>query len=124
MSISAPKSLIDELSPREYGEQRFTLALSESTPTPQVFQPVILTVDYSLCDPEGIVLPLQLVITGPSGAATQREHIFRRGAPAEITFTPLEGGSILVRLAEMFHNRWWGALELDVVGDPLDREGA
>jgi hypothetical protein len=122
MTIGTPKSLIDELSPREYGEDRIVLRLSESTSEPRALSPVIVEVDFSACDPEGVVLPLELVVTGPSGKVTERRQVFRRRVPTELTFTPIEGGSTLVRLAEMFHNRWWGKLVIEVEGDPLDRD--
>lgn len=124
MTISAARSLIDELSPREYGEDRIVLSLSLPTIKPRVFVPVVIEVDASACDPEGLVLPIELIVAGPSGKATERRQVFRTRLPSEITFTPVEGGSILVLLRELFHNRWWGKLVLPVVGDPLDREGA
>lgn len=124
MTIAAPKSLIDELSPREYGEDRIALSLALPSIKPRVFVPVVIRVDVSACAPEGLVLPLELIVTGPSGSATEQRQVFRKRVPTEITFTPVEGGSILVRLSELFHNRWWGKLVIPVVGDPLDREGA
>lgn len=113
--------LVDEISPRYYGEDRIKLALHEDTPEPFVFQPVIITVDYSACLPEDVVLPLVYTVTGPSGKATFQRRFFRSFKPADFTFRPTEGGSHLVRFAEMFHNRWFGALVIDVAGDPLDR---
>lgn len=124
MTLSTAKSLLDELSPREYGEDRIVLTLALPSVKPRVFVPVVIQVDASACDPEGLVLPVELIVTGPSGAATERRQVFRKRLPSEITFTPIEGGSILVRLAELYHNRWWGKLVIPVVGDPLDREGA
>lgn len=117
-------SLVDEISPRTMGENRIALALDADLaqePALLVFQPIIVTVDYSACDPEGVVLPLEFTVTGPSGKATFLRKYFRRTVPAELTFTPTEGGTHLVRLAECFHNRWWGSLLIDVAGDALDR---
>lgn len=117
-------SLVDEISPRTMGEDRIVLTLDASLaalPALLVFQPIILAVDYSACNPEGIVLPLEFTVTGPSGKATFQRRYFTRGAPAELTFTPTEGGSHLARLAECFHNRWWGSLLINVAGDALDR---
>ncbi len=114
-------SVVDEISPRYYGEDRIVLALHEDTASPIVFSPVIVTIDYSACLPQGIVRPLEFTLTGPSGAATFQRRYFRRFTPTEITFRPTEGGTHLVRIAELFHNRWFGALVIDVAGDPLDR---
>lgn len=112
-------SVVDEISPREVGEDRIDLALDQETTSPQVFEPVIVQVDYSRCDPEGVVLPLELTVTGPSGQVTRQ--FFRRTRPTEVSFRAQEGGSTLVRLAELYHNRWFGALVIDVAGDPLQR---
>lgn len=114
-------SVVDEISPREIGEDRIDLELSTDTLTPIVFAPVIVLVSFERCAPNGVVLPLEFTVTGPSGKATFQRRYFRRVRPAEITFRPTEGGSHLIRLAEMFHNRWFGALVVDVAGDALDR---
>lgn len=114
-------SVVDEISPRYLGENRIDLALHADTSTPQVFAPTILLVSYERCEPEGVVLPLELTITGPSGKTTFQRRYFRRLVPTEITFRPTEGGTHLLRVAECFHNRWFGALVIDVAGDPLDR---
>lgn len=114
-------SVVDEISPREIGEDRIDLELSADTLVPIVFSPVIVLVSFERCLPEGVVLPLEFTITGPSGAATFQRRYYRRVQPVEITFRPTEGGSHLLRIAELFHNRWWGKLLIDVAGDPLDR---
>jgi hypothetical protein len=114
-------SVVDEISPREIGEDRINLELSTDTLNPIVFAPVIVIVSFERCLPEGVVLPLEFTVTGPSGKATFQRRYFRRVRPAEVTFRPTEGGSHLVRVAELFHNRWWGGLVIDVAGDPLDR---
>ncbi len=114
-------SVVDEISPREIGEDRIDLELSTDTLSPIVFAPVIVLVGYDRCAPEGVVLPLEFTVTGPSGTATFQRRYYRRVRPVEVTFRPTEGGSHLIRIAEMFHNRWWGALVIDVAGDALDR---
>ena len=114
-------SVVDEISPRTLGEDRIDLMLSADTPSPIVFAPVVIEIGYDRCDPNGIVLPLLFTVTGPSGKASFQRHFFRRLKPTEITFRPTEGGTTLLRLAEMFHNRWFGALVIDVAGDPIDR---
>jgi len=112
-------SVIDEVSPIEYGEARITLTLDSGTPTPQAFDEVLVNVDYSRTLPEGIVLPLEMTISGPSGAAVFKRTVFTRIAPTQLAFLPSEGGSHLVRLAEQNHNRWHGELVVDVEGTSL-----
>lgn len=112
-------SVADEICPREIGEDRIDLALNVATSSPQVFEPVIVDVDFSRCAPEGVVLPLEMTVTGPSGEVTRT--YFRRFLPAELSFRPQEGGSTLIRLAELYHNRWFGKLVVDIAGDPLQR---
>ena len=114
-------SIVDEISPRPYGEDRLDLALSAATSSPRVGDPVIVLVSYDRCDPEGVVLPLEFTVTGPSGKATFQRRYYRRVRPVEVTFRPTEGGSHLIRIAELFHNRWWGALVVTVAGDALER---
>jgi hypothetical protein len=111
----------DALSPSTYGEDRIDLTLSPETPTPIALSPVIILVAYDRADPEGICLPLELTITGPSGRGTFQRRFFRRVKPLEISFRPTEGGPTLIRLAELFHNRYIGRLVLDIAGNPLDR---
>lgn len=112
-------TLLDELSPTYYGEDRIRLQLAESIETVRAFSAVVLAVDYSATLPAGIVLPLELTVTPPSGAPNFLRRTFRRLAPSTLAFTPREGGRHLVRLAELFHNHWVGFLELDVEGDPV-----
>lgn len=112
-------AVVDEISPSTYGEDRIDLTLSQATPAPRAFEGVIVNVGYDRCAPEGVVLPLELTIVGPSGAATYQRRVFRRFAPQDIAFTPREGGQHLVRLGEAHHNRWFGSLELNVEGNSL-----
>ena len=113
-------AIAEALSPATYGEDRIDLTLSPETPTPIALSPVIILVSYERAEPEGLCLPLELTITGPSGRATFTRRFFRRLKPAEISFRPTEGGPTLIRLAELFHNRYFGKLVLDIAGSPLD----
>jgi len=114
----------DDLSPRSLGTRRLTLTLSAETQVLAAFRPLTVDVDYSAAAPEGVVLPLEMTIVGPRGA-TERSprffarHFYRRTRPSSLTFIPTEGGDYLVRVAEVGHNRWWGALALSVTGDDL-----
>jgi hypothetical protein len=109
-------AVVDEVSPAEYGEDRIALSLGPLQ-TPRQFEPVTIAVDFSACDPEGVVLPLEMTVTSQSGAATFQRQVFERISPSELAFIPREGGPHLVRLFERFHNRWFGALEFDVIGE-------
>jgi hypothetical protein len=109
---------LDEISPRHYGEDRLRLTLTERNQVLRAFAPVLVTVDYSAALPEGIVLPLEFTVTAPSAVNSTR-MVFRRFAPNELAFTPREGGSHLIRLAEMWHNMYWGKLVLEIAGDRL-----
>lgn len=112
-------AVVDEISPSTCGEDRIGLTLSQSTPKPTAFEGVVIEIDYDRCAPEGVMLPLELVIVGPSGVATYQRRVFRRFAPIDVAFRPREGGPHLVRLGEAHHNRWYGALTLDVAGNRL-----
>ncbi len=109
---------IDELAPADVGEDMIVLA-NESTATPKAFTPVTITIDYSACDPAGVMLPLELTITAPSRSGFLRRQ-FARTAPSSIIFTPREGGDHLVRITEVGHQRWWGKLVVTVSGDRAD----
>lgn len=109
-------SFIDEISPRFIGEDRLRLTLSNPDQVLAAFTPVVVAVDYSATLPEGIVLPLELDVTAPSGEQILRK-VYRRFRPGELAFTPRAGGSFLVRLSEQYHNQWWGRLILEIAGD-------
>lgn len=111
-------SIVDEISPRELGEDRIDLQVT--TTAPMALNLVSVSVDYSRADPEGVVLPLLMIVVGPSGIVTRQQRFFQRFAPTTLTFRPIEGGRTLVTLAELYHNRWFGRLVFDVAGEPLE----
>lgn len=110
--------LIDDISPSYYGQDRIKLTLSDPNQLLQAFTAVLIDVDLSRCLPEGIVRPLEFTVTAPSAANNVRS-VFRSLTPAQLAFTPREGGSHLIRLAEQFHNHWFGMLVLEISGDRL-----
>jgi hypothetical protein len=112
-------AVVDEVSPVSYGQDLIVLSVSQATPQLRAFEAILLDVDYAACLPAGIALPLELSITSESGAALYQRQVFRRFAPLSLAFVPREGGSHLVRLAEQHHNRWFGAILLDVEGSAL-----
>jgi hypothetical protein len=112
-------SLLDEICPDYVGERRLVLAVASATATPRAFIPIDVSIDYSATAPAGIALPLELTIVSPSRSNFVRRY-YRRGRPSSLTFVPKEGGRHFLRLAEVGHNRWWGALAIDVVGETTD----
>ena len=112
MSIS-----LDEICPPYVGEARLVLQL-QSTGTVRAFEHASILVDYSATAPEGVVLPLELLIQGPSPQSYAR-RVFLRSRPTALIFTPREGGAHLLTLREFAHNRWWGRLVVDVQGQLL-----
>jgi hypothetical protein len=113
-------AVVDELSPEIYGQDLILLSLTPLQ-TPRQFEPVTVDVDYAQCLPAGIVLPLEMTVTSESGAALFQRAVFRRYAPTQLTFIPREGGSHLIRLAESHHNRWFGALQIEVLGERVNQ---
>ena len=111
-------TFLEEISPRYYGADILRLTLSSPQQVLRALQPVLVTVDYSAALPAGIVLPLEFTVTAPSEVNSTRT-IFRRFAPTELAFTPREGGTHLIRIAEMWHNMYWGRLVLEIAGDRL-----
>lgn len=108
--------LIDELSPLTVGSERIALSPADPLTPARAFAPFSVTVDYALCAPEGVVLPLEMIVTSPTKS---KRTLFRRLAPTELTIHPDEGGPWIVVLREDAHNRWWGRLAIDVDGDQL-----
>lgn len=114
-------SLIEDICPEYIGEQRIVLSFDQTTVIPRAFQALIIQVDYSACDPEGgAVLPLEMLVQGPSQSSF-RQRIIQRTRPAELIVTPREGGPHLVVLREMAHNRFHGKIAFDVAGEQLTR---
>ncbi len=111
---------IDQLSPAYIGEDKITLELDPSTSSPRVFQSVQVNVDYSPADPSGVVLPLELIVQGPTKASFI-EKVFRKFAPENISFKPIAAGEHLILLREVAHNRWVGRLRIQVSGDSFEQ---
>jgi hypothetical protein len=112
-------ALLDELSPRYMREDRIDVTLDASVTSPSAFDSILVNASYARCLPEGVVLPLILEVFGPSAQSYQR-HEFARVAPSSFVFRPVEGGRHRVILREAAHNRWWGALSVDVAGELLE----
>lgn len=111
-------SFLDEICPDYVGAERVRLTLTDPHDLLIAFRPVLISVDYELTLPESVMLPLEFTVTAPSEVNSLRT-LYRRFAPTQLAFTPREGGSHLVRLAEVFHNKYWGSLVLDISGDRI-----
>lgn len=109
-------NIIDELCPPTTGEKRIGLSLATDSLQPRAFNPINVLVDYSGCEPEGLVPPLELTIIAPTAANFHRSR-YLRTQPETISFRPREGGMHVVRFGEVGHNRWFGYLEINVAGE-------
>lgn len=112
-------ALIDEISPTYIGEDRIALTLSDPNVSVLAFVPFQVDVNYDAAEPEGLVLPLELVFQSPSGKVIKRT-VFARTPPSSLLLVPRERGQHFLLLREMFHNRWQGRLVIDVQGEDLD----
>lgn len=112
---------IDEISPADIGEDKLVLQLADPSATIQIFIPFEICVNYDATEPEGVVLPLELVIRGPRpGQETRRK--FTRSRPERLLVTPTTRGQHFVLLRELFHNRWQGRMTVEVIGEDLQTE--
>jgi hypothetical protein len=110
---------IDDIAPDYVGAKRLKLALSDLSQVPRVGDVVILTVDYASAEPEGVVVPLAYTVTQPDGSKLER-RVYARRPPPRVDFVPETSGTHLVRIGEVHHNRWWGSLQVTVIGDDAE----
>lgn len=111
---------VDEISPAYVGEDKISLSLDPATSPAHAGVPVQINIDYSSTEPEGVVFPLELIVSGPS----YQQKIFRKLAPPSLTIVVEEPGEHLVLFRELGHNRWQGRLLIDVIGDTLQTTDA
>jgi len=109
--------LLEELSPETIGEDRVDLRLDDGNLQPRAGQTVVVNIDYARCDPDGIRLPLELVVQSPSTTGILQK-LFTRTRPTSIAFRAREGGAHLVMVRELAHNRWFGRLRVQIAGEP------
>jgi hypothetical protein len=110
---------IDEICPAYVGENRITITLAAEQ-NPRAFSPVRLLLDFSKCEEEGgIVPPLEVYVGAPSPAQCEARTISSTSPPTEISFVPKQGGPHIVTVREVFHNRWWGSVVVQVTGEKL-----
>lgn len=106
---------IDRLSPATVGEDKIKLGVDPAT-LPKVGFVCEVLIDYSKCSPEGVSLPLECVVQGPT-AASYMSKMYRAKRPTQFSFFPSEVGEHLVIVREIAHNRWVGTLHITVAGD-------
>jgi hypothetical protein len=111
--------LVDEICPAYVGEDRIRVTLGPDE-TPRAFTPVRILVDYSGCDPDGIVLPVEIFVRAPSRSGCVRRIISSGSPPTDFAWwTPCEGGLHVVLVREIYHCNWWGCLRVNVTGERL-----
>src|SRR5512138_3227942 len=96
---------LDEICPPYYGEDKIDLSLATEGAI-RAFSQVLISVDYSRALPEDVMLPLEMIVQGPSQQSYVR-RVYSRAKPTTLIFAPKEGGSHLVLLREYGHNKWW-----------------
>lgn len=115
-------SVLDQLNP-PYGEEpRIILTLAD--PLAPIFprRPCriqITTVENGIdrCAPYGLQLPIEILITGPRGESDFKRIVDRRIVRKSLTWTPKGAGRHTVVMREAAHNRWFGSLDVVVLGD-------
>lgn len=110
---------LDELVPDYLQQPLIKLTPSDPLSQPQARRPTTVLVDASACLPAGLMLPIEILVTGPSPKSFLRK-LDERFIRQSFTFTPREGGRFTVVVREVAHNLWWGSLDLDVAGDSFD----
>lgn len=109
---------LEELSPSYVGEDRIALTLADPQVPILANVPFQVNVDVSATLPEGLVLPIELVVSGPSTGQYKR-RLFTKSVPNSLLITPTVRGSHFILIRELFHNRWQGRLTVEVRGDDL-----
>lgn len=109
---------LEEICPSYVGEDRLVLSLLTEG-TIRAFSQARIGVSYAATAPEGTMLPLEMIIQGPSQQSYVR-RVYSRTRPTTLLVTPREGGPHLVLLREFGHNRWWGRVSFNVDGPLLE----
>lgn len=116
-------ALIDTVSPNYLGEARIGVSVNSACEPLMTFKRVIMDFEYGDASPEGVVLPLELIVQpafGGGGVANgYRRVVYRKTAPESASFTVPSAGDYLILLREMAHNQWHGKLVITVGGDPV-----
>lgn len=111
--------ILDDLAPMLVGSESLALTYTDASAERRAFYPVDLDVDYAGAGDDGVRLPLELLVQGPSSTSFYR-HIFSRFVPSQVSFAPKEGGQFLVLLREVGHNRLLGRIVVEIEGEQAD----
>lgn len=110
---------IDQISPPTVGEDRIALTLAEPNVALMAWQPFQVNVNYAATEPEGVIVPMELVLQGPNPPDHKR-RVFTRSPPSSFVLVPETKGPHFVLLRELGHNRWQGRLLIEVEGEELE----
>lgn len=111
---------VEDIAPDTIGTAKIAVSVADPDAPVRAHQPITLQLSYKKADLEGgVVLPLEVTVSSGSSSSSFRKVLYRRIVPTTFTFTPVEGGPHLVRIREIFHNRWYGWIRLDVDGERL-----
>lgn len=119
-------SVQEEINPAYGEEARIVLTLDDINAPVFPRRPCRVNVDTSRCIapgpngtsiPVGLMLPIEIIITGPRGEPDFVRIVDRRTVRTSLTWTPRGPGRHTIVLREAAHNRWFGSLNVDVVGD-------
>lgn len=110
-------SSIDLICPSTIGDEAFALRVTSHREGQVVatFETVVVAVDYG-SGAEGPVLPIEVIVTTLANRRAHQRTVYRRVRPAQVILRPDEAGPWRVVVRELGHNRWWGLLDLEVVG--------
>lgn len=103
---------LDRIIRPDVGRKLLNVQLKASV-TPRAFVPIDMVLDASDAEPDGVRLPLEIIISGPS--KTQRRTL-NRYIPECLTATPQEVGEHVIVVRETGHNHAYGLLKLQVMG--------
>lgn len=116
MANLAPPTAAAEIFDDDFRVEAFDLIPLDATTMPHAFEPIVLSIAVrSTYLERGLVAPLDFVIASPSGRHERREIA---ELPIALVHTPVEGGAHRYTLREQAHNGWWGAIALNVRGEP------
>jgi hypothetical protein len=113
---------LDLISPTYIGQDKIGITIDPASLPVLSGGIITLAFDYSDALPEGVVLPLKLIVQPAFGDGTGYfEKTFRRSVPTSYAFTVLGAGRYLAVLKELGHNSWQGRLLIDVAGEKFSQ---
>lgn len=112
----------DTLCPTYIQRREITLKPSDPNDVALANRPFLLDVVFGGAKYGGCSLPLELIWSGPSRDSFYR-RFYRRAFPEQISFLPSEGGSFHITLREVYGNRFFGGIAINVQGSRLLKVG-